>query len=181
MQIMASPLIYPLRSGDHEAVRAVIRRANAEFAAHVPEDLFSSYLASAMDLEGRLAAGGDILVARHDGLILGTITYFRDANDEGMGPGFPMGTAGIRAIAVDPAARGLGLGVALVEACLDRARADRRAAIALHTASFMKAAMGLYERAGFVRDPSFDFPAQEFFPSDPAAEVKALAFVRPLG
>jgi ribosomal protein S18 acetylase RimI-like enzyme len=112
---------------------------------------------------------------------VGTITYFRDANDEGMGPGFPPGTAGIRATAVDPAARGLGLGVALVEVCLDRARADHRTAIALHTAGFMTAAMGLYERTGFVRDRSFDFPARDFFPYGSSAEIMALAFVRRLG
>lgn len=181
MLTMASPLIHPLGTGEREATRAVIRRANAEFAAQVPEGFFASYLSSALDLEGRLVAGGDILVAQRDGTIVGTITYFRDANDEGMGPGFPPGTAGIRATAVDPASRGLGLGVSLVEACLDRARADGRGAIALHTAGFMIAAMGLYERTGFVRDPSFDYPARDFFPYGPAAEITALAFVRPIG
>ena len=180
MLTMANPLIHPLRDGEPEATRAVIQRANAEFAAQVPAGFFASYLASALDLEGRRAAGGEVLVAERDGRIVGTITYFRDANDEGMGPGFPPGTAGIRATAVDPASRGLGLGVALVEACLDRARADGAAAIALHTAAFMTAAMGLYERSGFVRDPSFDFPAGEFFRNDAADEITALAFVHPL-
>lgn len=181
MLTMASPLIHPLRTGERQATRAVIGRANAEFAGRVPESFFASYLASAQDLEGRLAAGGDILVAERDGRVVGTITYFREANDEGMGPGFPPGTSGIRATAVDPASRGLGLGVALVEACLDQARRDGRAAVALHTAAFMTAAMGLYERIGFVRDPSFDFPARDFFPYGPADEITALAFVRPLG
>ena len=178
MLTMANGLIRPLRTGEREATRAVIRRANAEFAAQVPKSFFVAYMASALDLEGRLATGGDILVAERDGRVVGTITYFRDANDEGMGPGFPPGVSGIRATAVDPASRGLGLGVALVEACVDRARADGTAAIALHTAAFMTAAMGLYERTGFVRDPSFDFPAREFFPYGPADEITALAFVR---
>ena len=181
MLTMARAMIHPLGPSEREATRAVIWRANAEFAAQVPAGFFTSYLASAIDLEGRAAAGGDILVAERDGRIVGTITYFRDANDEGMGPGFPAGTSGIRATAVDPASRGLGLGVALVEACLDRARDDGRDAIALHTAAFMTAAMGLYERIGFVRDPSFDFPAREFFPYGPADEITALAFVCPLG
>jgi len=181
MLTMVSPQIRPLRPGERESTMAVIRRANAEFAAQVPEDLYASYLASAMDLEGRLAAGGDVLVAERDSRIVGTITYFREANDEGMGPGFPVGTAGLRATAVDPASRGLGLGVALVEACLERARADHRAAIALHTAGFMTAAMGLYERTGFVRDRSFDFPARDFFQNGSAADFTALAFVRRLG
>ncbi len=181
MLAMVSPRIRPVSSDDREATRALIVRANAEFAGRVPEGFFQSYLASATDLEGRLATGGDVLVAESDGRIVGTITYFREASDEGMGPGFPPGTAGIRATAVDPASRGLGLGVALVEACLERARADRRAAIALHTAAFMTAAMGLYERVGFVRDRSFDFPAREFFAYDQSPEITALAFVRPIG
>ncbi|MEX1104179.1 MAG: GNAT family N-acetyltransferase, partial [Dehalococcoidia bacterium] len=178
---MASPLIHPLPPGERESTIAVIRRANAEFAAQLPEDLFASYLASALDLDGRLAAGGDVLVAKRDGRIVGTITYFREANDEGMGPGFPVGTAGIRATAVDPASRGLGLGTALVEACLERARADGRAAIALHTAAFMTAAMALYGRFGFVRRQSLDFSARDFFHYGSAADFTALAFVRPLG
>lgn len=180
MLAMVSPKIHPVRSSEREATRALIVRANAEFQGHVPEGFFRSYLASATDLEGRLAMGGDVLVAESDGRIVGTITYFREANDEGMGPGFPPGTAGIRATAVDPASRGLGLGVALVEACLERARADGRVAIALHTAAFMTAAMGLYERTGFVRDRSFDFSAREFFPYGQAPEITALAFVHPL-
>ena len=180
MLTRARPQIHRLRTDESEAARSVIRRANAEFAEQVPASFFASYLASAMDLEGRLAAGGDILVAEHDGRVVGTITYFREANDEGMGPGFPPGTAGIRATAVDPASRGLGLGVALVEACLDQARADHRVAIALHTAAFMTAAIGLYERTGFVRDRSFDFPAREFFSYGRGAEITALAFIRPL-
>lgn len=181
MLTMAKALIHQLRPGERESTLAVIRRANAEFAAQLPEDLFASYLASALDLEGRAGAGGDVLVAERDGRVVGTITYFRDANDEGMGPGFPPGTAGIRATAVDPAARGLGLGVALVEACLERARADHRAAVALHTAAFMTAAMAVYERSGFVRDRSYDFPARDFFPYGSAADYTALAFVRQLG
>lgn len=181
MLTMASPLIHSLRPGERESTLGVITRANAEFAAQVSEDLFASYLASALDLDGRLAAGGDILVAERDGRIVGTITYFREANDEGMGPGFPVGTAGIRATAVDPASRGLGLGVALVEACLERAREDRRVAIALHTAAFMTAAMAVYKRSGFVRDRSFDFQARDFFQNGSAADFTALAFVRQLG
>lgn len=181
MLAMVSPKIHPVRSSEREATRALIVRANAEFEAHVPEDFFASYLTSATDLEGRLDSGGDILVAELESRIVGTITYFREANDEGMGPGFPPGTAGIRATAVDPASRGRGLGVALVEACLERARADGRVAIALHTAAFMTAAMGLYERTGFVRDRSFDFSAREFFPYGTDREITALAFVRPLG
>ncbi len=180
MLAMVSSKIHPVRSSELEVTRALIVRANAEFEGQVPQGFFRSYLASATDLEGRLAAGGDVLVAELDGRIVGTITYFREANDEGMGPGFPPGTAGIRATAVDPAGRGHGFGIALVEACLERARADARVAIALHTAAFMTSAMRLYERTGFVRDRSFDFSAREFFPYGQAPEITALAFVRPL-
>jgi GNAT superfamily N-acetyltransferase len=181
MLTMANALIHTLRPGERGATLAVIERANAEFAAQLPDELFTSYLASALDLDGRVAAGGDVLVAERDGRVVGTITYFRDANDEGMGPGFPVGTAGIRATAVDPASRGLGLGAALVEACLERARADQRAAIALHTAAFMTAAMAMYERCGFVRDRSLDFPARDFFQNSSGADFTALAFARHLG
>ena len=54
-----------------------------------------------------------------------------------------------RALGVDPATRGQGVGRALTIACIERARADGAAGIALNTLSFMPAATALYEGLGF--------------------------------
>jgi ribosomal protein S18 acetylase RimI-like enzyme len=61
-----------------------------------------------------------------------------------------------RFLAVDPAARGRGVGQALLRACLERAQAAGKRRMALHTTGWMVTARAMYERAGFVREPEGD-------------------------
>jgi GNAT superfamily N-acetyltransferase len=96
-----------------------------------------------------------VLVAVDDeGRLLGGVTYIP-------GPG-PMAwfdgadEAGVRMLAVDPAAQGRGAGADLVAACVERARGAGKARVLLHTTAPMTAAHRLYERAGFRRDPARD-------------------------
>lgn len=79
----------------------------------------------------------------------------------------------LRLLAVSDAARGLGVGRALVEECIRRARAGGASHLGLHTGPVMAVARSLYERMGFIRDPGHDFTA-------PSGEVIA-AYVYPLG
>ena len=67
------------------------------------------------------------------------------------------GEAGIRMLAVDPGARGRGAGTALTRACLERARAEGRAAVVLHSLVYMRAAQAIYTRLGFARQPDRDW------------------------
>jgi ribosomal protein S18 acetylase RimI-like enzyme len=57
--------------------------------------------------------------------------------------------AGIRMLVVDPAARGQGIGRALTEECIRRARRDGASVIALHTSPKMEVALAMYLRMGF--------------------------------
>ena len=164
---------------DISALRGVLARANEPFRGLVTDGLFASYLASAMDVERRLEEG-ELLAAELDDRIVGTITFYRDASDEGIPVRFPDGTAGIRATAVDPSARGLGIGRAMVEACIDRAVKARASAVGLHTATFMTAAVIIYERCGFVRVPRYDFEWSQFFPAGPGEAEDAMAYLRPV-
>ena len=63
----------------------------------------------------------------------------------------------VRLLAVAPEARGRGVGEALMRECIRRARLAGAGSITLHTMPMMAAAMRLYERLGFARDPGLDF------------------------
>ena len=158
---MSQALVRPAAQSDHQPIRDVLAAAYQEFAAVLPEALFESYLADILDVDGR-ARTGELLVAEHAGRIVGTVTFYADYADVGIdvggeGFGWPSGWAGLRALGVDPAARGLGIGRALMRACLERAVSAAASVLCLHTAKFMTAAVAMYEAMGFRRVPSFDF------------------------
>ena len=180
MLTMAPPTIRQATPADIGAIQVVIADANLPFRGTVPDSFFDSYLSSALDVAGRLR-DGQVLVAAVDDRVVGTITFYREANEELIPVTFPSGTAGIRATAVDPAARGQGIGRLLVDACIERARAAEATDIGLHTAPFMETAIRLYERAGFRRAPAYDFPTSAFFPSRRGEDLLAIAYLRAVG
>ena len=64
--------------------------------------------------------------------------------------------AGLRMLAVEPAYAGLGIGTALTRVCMDRAMAQGKRLLVLHTSSENTAAQALYPRLGFRRVTSRD-------------------------
>jgi predicted N-acetyltransferase YhbS/mannose-6-phosphate isomerase-like protein (cupin superfamily) len=154
---------------DLPAVRRVLLGAYQEYAEALPPAVFGRYLTEILDVEGR-AGLGRVLVAVHAGRVVGTVTFHADAGQQGSG------WAGFRALGVEPAARGLGIGRALVRACLERARADGAPAVCLHIAEFMTAALAMYERLGFRRAPDFDFDAARHLGLDGVRPVPILAY-----
>jgi GNAT superfamily N-acetyltransferase len=66
-------------------------------------------------------------------------------------------SAGIRLLAVAPAARGRGVGKALTLHCIERARILGRSTVVLHTTRAMETAWRMYEQLGFRRSPDLDF------------------------
>jgi ribosomal protein S18 acetylase RimI-like enzyme len=141
-----------------EAAGRVTVAANAEF---LPEDgelqaLWAEYVKSQADAASR-AAAGTLLVAVDDasGEVVGTVTLYLAQTDHSnqWRPDDPI----FRFLAVDPAARQRGIGRALVSECLRRARAVGKRRMALHTTVSQAVAVGMYERAGFVREPEGDF------------------------
>ena len=94
-----------------------------------------------------------------DRKLLGGVVYFSDMSMYGSG-----GTAtavkdasGIRLLGVDPDARGAGVGTALTDACIQKARDRGQAEVVLHTTMAMQVAWALYLKLGFERSPDLDF------------------------
>ena len=67
------------------------------------------------------------------------------------------GEAGIRMLAVHPAARGKGAGSALAAACVARARGEGRRRVVLHSLPIMGDAQRIYARLGFRRETTRDW------------------------
>ena len=65
-----------------------------------------------------------------------------------------------------------------MQACFDRAVAERATGIGLHTASFMTSAVALYERTGFRRTPELDFGWASFFTTSTSDDAPAIAYLR---
>jgi GNAT superfamily N-acetyltransferase len=148
---------------DDSEIGQVLRDAYAEFADDIPPVLYDAYMANLLDLDERRDVS-ELIVAEVDGRVAGTVTFYPDAIAEGFG--WPDGWAGLRALAVDPDRRGRGIAELLLRACIDRTRERGAPVLALHTASFMRAAVRLYERYGFVRDESFDLKGEDLMQID---------------
>lgn len=131
----------------------------------------ADYQVELADVASRLPPAGEVLVAEHDGHLVGCITYVP-------GPESPLsellepGEAGIRMLAVAAGARGRGAGSLLVEACVDRARSRGRRALWLHSTPQMHEAHRMYGRLGFRRAPERDW--------EPVPGLLLLAFRLPL-
>ena len=145
-------LIRPAREDEYDqlgelAVRVYLAEGYTRTDSHYPGVL--------RDVAGR-AAKAEVMVAEDGGRVLGTVTY--------AGPGSPYAEtaegpdeAGFRMLVVDPAARGRGVGAALVAWCEQRARDEGVLVLRLSTQSVMAAAGRLYQRLGYVRTPDLDW------------------------
>ena len=158
-------------------VRRASSPAEIEAAGRVVAAAYEADAYASADYRSRLgqaqdrADNAELLVAVDtDGAVLGSVTYSLAGQPyaEVSRPG----EAEFRMLGVAPAARGRGVGEALVQACLDRARRDRVSAVAICTMQEMTAAQAIYRRLGFVRDSERDW--------QPIPTIQLLGFVRPL-
>jgi ribosomal protein S18 acetylase RimI-like enzyme len=143
--------IRPARPAEFEAVGELAVLAYAALEGET--DL--GYFDELRNVAGRAVLVDVLVAAEPRGALLGTVTYVS-------GPG-PLSEseredeAGFRMLAVAPWAQGRGVGRALVESCIERARADGKAGLAIYTRPSMKMAQRLYESLGFQRDTSDDW------------------------
>jgi ribosomal protein S18 acetylase RimI-like enzyme len=124
------------------------------------------YLETLRDVAPR-AATAELLVAADGPDVLGTVTFVPDGGPLGE-IATPQETE-FRMLCVDAAARGRGVGTALMRHVVDASRARAgTAGIVCSTLPEMRAAHRLYERLGFERAPERDW--------SPVPGVELLAF-----
>lgn len=150
------------RADDYDAIRDVTLSAYQEYAA-IMQAHWEIYRQSILATLANVHPAEQIMAEQGDTLV-GTVLLFpaETALTTPDGASVTLAWPEIRLLAVAPAARGHGIGAALVTECMRRARQAGAAAVTLHTTEMMQVAMQMYERMGFVRAPELDFhPAPE--------------------
>jgi GNAT superfamily N-acetyltransferase len=137
-----------------QGVANLTLRAFSEYRPLLTPHFVQRYEQDIRDAFGS-ATNGTILVAELGGQLVGTATLLGDGSGYGM-HGWPRAWPVIRLLAVDPPARGCGVGTRLASACVERARRLGVPTLGLHTAPFMTAARIIYEALGFDRAPEYD-------------------------
>lgn len=102
----------------------------------------------------------EILIAvSNGGKIDGAGVYFGDMQYYGSGGTATKekNAAGFRLLAVNPDARGLGLGKLLTLKCIEKARDMKLGQVIIHTTKAMQTAWATYEKIGFKRSEDLDF------------------------
>jgi GNAT superfamily N-acetyltransferase len=163
-------LIRPIRPDEYEALGDLTVAAYHSIPAEMPHQ--ATYDLQLRDVARRAETSCVVVAVAEAGELLGGVTYVSGPDDP-YSEELREGEAGIRMLAVDPARQGRGIGRALTEWCLDRARAAGRVRVVLHTGAFMPAAVHLYEGMGFRRLPALDFA--------PAPGIDLIAYAFELG
>jgi ribosomal protein S18 acetylase RimI-like enzyme len=130
---------------DADAVNRLAVAAFAEFRT-----AYSNWPAMVANLSkmSTLTAVGELIVADRSGMIIGAVTYVAPHRPKAafFDGAWPI----VRMLAVDPKCRGQGIGGALMQECVRRAKRDRAEVLALHSSPIMTAALAMYRDMGFA-------------------------------
>lgn len=108
------------------------------------------------DVPSRAAAGEILVAVDGDDTVLGAVTFVLPGSAYAEVSG--AGEAEFRMLAVDPGGQGMGIGEALVRACVARAvELGCHALVICVRRGFADPAHRLYARLGFVRTPDLDW------------------------
>ena len=152
----AELLLRDAREDEREAIRELTFASYGEYADRMAPRAWEA-------LEGALSAAlagedaAERIVAELGGRLVGSVMLFPRSADAYEGAVQEAHWPEVRLLAVAPAARGAGVGAALLQECIRRARSAGAREIGLHTSRSMEAAIRMYERFGFIRVPDHDF------------------------
>jgi GNAT superfamily N-acetyltransferase len=149
-------VIRDARPAERAEIRELTMGAYAQYAAVMApaawEGLESALLA-ALGTEEE----AERIVAERAGRLVGSVMLFPPESRAYAGVAGGAANPELRLLAVAAEARGEGIGEALVRECARRARRRGATALGLHTSESMRAAIRMYHRMGFARDPGHDF------------------------
>lgn len=141
---------------DRDAIQAVTLTANQEYAASIPAQ-WEGYRQNIIATLAAAAPGTQIVAIDDDRVVGAVLLYPAGTSIEKPGgTTLTLTWPEVRLLAVAPSARGRGVGAALMNECIHRARSAGATALTLHTTDLMQAAMRLYERLGFERAHDLD-------------------------
>jgi GNAT superfamily N-acetyltransferase len=154
------------RSEDRDAARKITLSAFQQYAAVMPPPRWEGYRENILATLTGVALAQQI-VAEKEGIIVGSVLLYPPGTAFSTSEEGPLACPEVRLLAVAPEARGQGIGTALMQDCILRARSFGAICLNLHTTDMMQVAKRMYERMGFVRVPELDFHP------DPSVTVKA--------
>ena len=148
-------VIRDARDDEREAVRDLTLDVYSEYAKIMTADAWSG-------LDGAVRKAVDAedaqrIVACEGNVILGSVMLFPPETAAYGEYTDALPSPELRLLAVPESSRGQGIGRALVEECIRRARRNGATALGLHTSKSMVTARELYLRMGFERAPEHDF------------------------
>src|SRR3954447_4724183 len=120
-----------MRPDEQDDVRALLTEAYRPYENDMPPEVYERYLTGVLD-----TGDGRQLVAVDGDRLLGAARLFLPGHPT---VHLPPDWAWVRAVAVRPSARGMGVGQQIMAHCA--ANAGGAAALGLHTLSFMRAAV----------------------------------------
>lgn len=134
--------IRPIEQSDNRFIAAIIRQCLEEFGANKPGTVYYDATTDALFelfTENPLSA---YFIARHDNTIIGGGGIFPS-------PALPEDTCELVKMYLLPEARGTGTGAALINLCMDTARAKGFKRMYIETMPELKRAISVYEKFGF--------------------------------
>ncbi len=146
------------RPDEQDAIREVTLAAYMQYASLMPH--WEAYRRNLLSILAEDHGAARIVAVQDDTIVGSVLLYPASANvynDENANSDAPE----MRLLAVALAARGMGVGSALLLECIRRAREAGASALGLHTEDIMEAAVRMYRQAGFVRVPELDFSPAE--------------------
>ena len=150
-------IVRDARESDRSAIRALTVRAYSDYATLMDPLAWSGLQAAVTSALDATNGEEQRIVADDHGTLIGSVMLFPAATQAYAALASRSPAPELRLLAVAHEARGRGVGRALVEECIRRARESGATALGLHTSKSMAIAMDLYRRMGFERVPELDF------------------------